>query len=125
METQIDVTPASNDEKNRLVKFVVNNLRKEDFTLTIDEEIDSFFSFSKSFRAVNKIEIKFNGIKRILFSVILIEDVKEFDVYFDHKLTSKENCYNLEFHHSYFELINNEIQDITLDDFITLGKVND
>lgn len=126
METKINVTKASEEEKNRLVKFLIDNIRKDDLTFTEDEEIDTFLHFSKTFRDVQKIEVSFNEINRTLFSVIRIQDVEEDEIYFDDEAYLKnktENCYIMQFYHSYFQLINGEIEDITLDDYIRLGNV--
>ena len=81
METKVNVIVATEEEKDRLVRYKIDNLIKEDDTLTQDEQIDLFLYFNKTIRDVRKIEISFNGIERILFSALIIHEVEEQCVY--------------------------------------------
>ena len=126
METKVNVSVATEQEKDKLVRYKIDNLIKEDYTLTQDEEIDSFFFFNKTIRDVRKIEISFNGIERTLFSALIIKEVEEAYVYTEESCINKyqkEKCYTLEYLSAFYELVEDEIRDITLDDFIRLGCV--
>ena len=92
--------------------------------MTQDEQIDLFLYFNKTIRDVRKIEISFNGIERILFSALIINEVEEQYVYSEESCVDKnqkEKCYTLEFLNAFYELFEGEIRDISLDDFIRLG----
>lgn len=124
METKVNVSLATEEEKDRLVRYKIDNLIKEDYLLTQDEQIDLFLYFNKTIRDVRKIEIYFNGIERILFSALIINEVEQQYVYADESCIEKNKkakCYTLEFLNAFYELFEGEIRDITLDDFIRLG----
>ena len=123
METKVNVSVATEQEKDRLVRYKIDNLIKEGFTLTQDEEIDMFLFYNKTIRDVRKIEISFNGIERILFSALIINELEQY-VYAEESCVEKnqkEKCYTLEFLSAFYELFEGNIRDITLDDFIRLG----
>jgi hypothetical protein len=132
METTINILPATDVEKRKIIEFLINNIREFDkkFTeekFTEDEQIDTFFYFNETFRNVTKIEISFNGIERTLFSAIRIQNAKLMTVFETEekaKRNESEECFILELYHSYFELLNGEIHDITLDDYIILSSVS-
>ena len=124
METKVNVSVATEQEKDRLVRYKIDNLIKEDFTLTQDEEIDMFLFYNKTIRDVRKIEISFNGIERILFSALIIKEVEQNYVYADESCiekNQKEKCYTLEFLTAVYELFEGDIRDITLDDYLRFG----
>ena len=120
------VSQATEEEKRLLMNFVTrqiaddtakfNKILATPMEISDDEDIDTFLSLKEEWVSVNKIEIENDDVKHTIFNVLSIhnEDIQTLNEKSESIEKSNEICfYNLT-----FELVGDEFEDISLNDFL-------
>lgn len=120
------VSQATEEEKRLLMNFVtrqvaddtakLNKILVIPMEISDDEDIDIFLSLKEEWVSVNKIEIENDDVKHTIFNVLSIynEDMQTLNEKSESIEKSNEICfYNLT-----FELVGDEFEDISLNDFL-------
>lgn len=120
------VSQATEEEKRLLMNFVtkqvaddtdkLNKILVIPIEISANEYIDTFLSLKEEWVSVNKIEIENDDVKHTIFNVLSIynEDIQTLNEKSESIEKSNEICfYNLT-----FELVGDEFEDISLNDFL-------
>jgi hypothetical protein len=113
METK--VSNATEQEKSNLINFFINRYKSDDPNI---DEIDAYLQYKSHIVSITKIEIDFKEKKKIIFNVIQLYNSIIRDYYT--KVLSDCVMYYSEF----YEVKDDNFEDISNDDFLDFGKVN-
>lgn len=120
------VSQATEEEKRLLMNFVTRQVADDNakfykifpipIEISANEYIDTFLSLKEEWISVNKIEIENNDVKHTIFNVLAIhnQDIETLN----EKAESMGISNEIYFHNLTFELVGDEFEDISLNDFL-------
>jgi hypothetical protein len=125
---EIKISEATQEEKNNLFTFLIKRTKNECNQLDVEvDETEEYLELILESMSIQKFEIEYNGVSRILFNRIWFYE----DKIYDSHLVVEDGISVIEptskiikavNHHScFFELLDGEFTDITNDDFIPFG----
>ena len=125
---EIKISEATQEEKNNLFTFLIKRTKNECNQLDVEvDETEEYLELILESMSIQKFEIEYNGVSRILFNRIWFYE----DKIYDSHLVVEDGISVIEptskiikavNHHScFFELLDGEFTDITNDNFIPFG----